>query len=322
MQITKTKSLFNEIFVKGIIQGLKTALWISKMMVPITFAVALLKWAGAIEFLGTALAPVLKHIGLSAEGALMFITTALSSLYSGIAVMATLNIDYRAATILAVMGLICHNMIIETVIQKKAGANSYLVVAVRIIGALFAAWGMNLLLPADYTGTLILPEIAAADNTLWGVIVEWFWQMVTLLPYMLVLILSLNVLQQILKTFDLVKYLTIPLRPLMKIFGLSKDSSFLWIILNTLGLAYGGAVLISSVKEKDVTAREASLLGTHASITHSVLEDTLLCMAIGVTMFWLVIPRFIICIVAVWGQRLYYYIKDRKKLKTECLPKI
>lgn len=317
----KTASLFKEIFVKGIVQGLKTTMWISKMMVPITFVVALLKWAGAIEFMGITLAPVLKHIGLSAEGALVFITTALSSLYSGIAVMATLNIDYRAATILAVMGLICHNLIIETVIQKKAGSNPYLVVVIRIAGAIFAAWAMNLILPANYTGTLIVPEIPPVDNTLSGVVVEWFWQMATLLPYMLVLILALNILQQILRTFDLVKFLTIPLRPFMKVFGLSKDSSFLWVILNTLGLAYGGAVLISSVKEKEITAREASLLGTHASITHSVLEDTLLCMAIGVTMFWLIIPRFLICIVAVWGQRLYYYIKDRKKLKVECAQK-
>ena len=319
--MTKTNLLLKEIFVKGIKQGLKTTLWISKMMIPITFVVALLKWAGAIEFIGTALAPVLKHIGLSAEGVLVFITTALSSIYSGIAVMATLNIEYRAVTILAVMGLICHNLIIETVIQKKAGSNPYLVVAIRIIGALFAAWSMNLILPVGYTGTLILPEIPPADNTLWGVVVEWFWQMATLLPYMLVLILSLNILQQILRTFDLVRILTIPLRPFMKVFGLSKDSSFLWIILNTLGLAYGGAVLISSVKEKEITAREASLLGTHASITHSVLEDTLLLLAIGVTMFWLVIPRFIISIVAVWSQRLYYYIKDRKINKTECHPK-
>ena len=307
-----TKSLFKEIIIKGVTQGLKTAWWISKMMIPITFAVALLKWVGAIEFLGKALAPVLNLIGLSAEGALVFITTALSSLYSGIALMATLNIDYRAATILAVMGLICHNMIIETIIQKKAGANAFLVVTLRVFSAIFAAWAMNFILPADYTGNLIVPEIPPAENTFLGVTVEWMWQMVTLLPYMLVLILSLNILQQILRTFDLVKLLIIPLKPFMKIFGLNKDSSFLWVILNTLGLAYGGAVLISSVKEKEITAREASLLGTHAAVTHSVLEDTLLCMAIGIGMFWLVVPRFILAIIAVWGQRLYYFLKDRK----------
>ncbi len=312
-----TANIFKEIIIKGVIQGLKTAWWISKMMIPITFAVALLKWVGAIEFLGEALAPVLNLIGLSAEGALVFITTALSSLYSGIALMATLDIDFRAATIIAVMGLICHNLIIETVIQRKAGANPFLVVILRVFSALFAAWMLNIILPANYTGNLIIAEIPAADNTFMGVVVEWGWQMITLLPYMLVLILSLNILQQILRTFNLVRLLVIPLKPFMKVFGLNKDSSFLWIILNTLGLAYGGAVLISSVKEKEITAREASLLGTHAAVTHSVLEDTLLCMAIGIGVFWLVVPRVVIAIVAVWAQRLFYYIRDRKTVEQQ-----
>lgn len=289
----------------GLTKGLRTALWMAKMMIPITLGMSLLKWGGAIDLLSEWLAPAFKFMGLTAEGVLVFITACLSNLYSAIAVIATLNIDYRSATILAVMGLICHNLIVETVIQRKAGSAAWYIVTLRITTAIVAAWTLNTILPVNYNGTLILETLNSNDTTIVAILRDWMWSMAKLLPMMFALIITLNVLQQILREFRLIHYLTIPLLPLMKVFGLSKNSSFLWIVLNTLGLAYGGAVLINEVQSQEISTPDAKLLNTHAAINHSLLEDTILFAAMGLSVFWLIVPRVVLAIVAVWGEKLY-----------------
>lgn len=299
----------------GIKAGIRTGWWISKMMLPITLGVAFLKWFGVIGYLTDWLSPLFKYIGLTGEGVLVFITSIFASLYGAIAVIATLDMDYRSVTILAVMGLLCHNLIIETVIQRKAGARAWPMVALRIGAAIFAAGVLNLILPMDYSGTLILDHIAAMPeaNSVGEVISGWALSMIQLLPFMFALILSLNILQHMLREFSLVEVLTRPVAPLMKLMGLPRETSLLWIVMNTLGLAYGGSVLIEEIGHGEIGKRSAKLLNTHIALTHSLVEDTFLFLAIGVGLFWLVVPRLLLSIVAVWVQRGYYEWSDRKR---------
>lgn len=281
------------------------------MMIPITLAVAFLKWAGVIAFLSDWLSPAFGYLGLGGEAVVVFVTNALSPLYSGIALIATLNLDYRSATILAVMGLICHNLIVETIIQRKAGSNAAFIVILRVGMALVAAVGLNHVLPADYTGRLIV-ESATAATSLGGILAEWGIGMLKLVPIMFGLIIALNVLQQILREFRLIDLLTIPVRPIVRLMGLGRESSFLWIVLNTLGLAYGGAVLIAEIETGEISPSEARLLNTHVAITHSLLEDTLIFVAIGLSAVWLIVPRVILSLCAVWGERLYNKMKHER----------
>lgn len=300
--------------IRGVKAGVRTGLWISRMMLPITLGVAMLKYLGVIGVMTEYLTPVFKYIGLTGEGVLVFLTSIFASLYAAIAVIATLDLDFRMVTILAVMGLICHNLIIETVIQRKAGADGVSMVVLRIVSALLAAGVLNLIIPADYTGNLVLSHITTSENAttmgemLWG----WGRSMLELLPMMFALILSLNILQQILREFGLIEKLTRPLSPLMKVMGLPTQTSFLWVVMNSLGLAYGGAVLIAEISSNEIPQRDAKLLNTHIALNHSTLEDTFLFLAIGMGLGWLLIPRLLLAIAAVWGQRLYYKLKDRR----------
>lgn len=277
-------------------------------MIPITFGVALLKWAGAIGWLSDWLSPAFLHIGLSGDAVVVFLTNALSPLYSGIALIATLDIDYRSATILAVMGLICHNMIVETLIQRRAGANGAFIAILRVGTALLAGFGLNALLPVHYSGSLIVDSQVAAVGFL-GIMEQWGMGMLKMVPLMLVLIVALNILQQLLREFKLIDMLTIPVQPIVAFFGLKRECSFLWIVLNSLGLAYGGAVLITEIENGDISRPSARLLNTHVAITHSLLEDTIIFAAMGLSLFWLIVPRLLLSFISVWGERLYNKIK-------------
>lgn len=297
-------------FVKGFQAGFKTWWWLLKIMLPITLGVTLLQWSGAISVVSGWLTPVFSHIGLTGEGVLVFITGCLASIYAAIGVMGTLALDYRSVVILAVMSLIAHNLIVESVIQRKAGGGAvWKFFVVRIAFALLAAAVMNRILPVGMTGTLLL-ESRAADTSFGGLMSEWAMTNLKLLPLMFGIIVSLNILQQLLREFRLIEYLTLPVAPLMSIFGLSRKSSFLWIVLNTLGLTYGGSVMISEVESGTLSRREAKLLNAHAAINHSLLEDTLLYVAIGIGVFWLIIPRVLLAIVWVWALRLKEWICD------------
>ncbi len=92
---------------------------------------------------------------------------------------------------------------------------------------------------------------------------------------------------------------------MLKAMGLPPSTSFLWIVANSLGLAYGSAVMLEEVNQGRITKKDADLLNYHIAISHSNLEDLLLFAAIGVSILWMLIPRLIIAIVVVWGRRFF-----------------
>lgn len=295
----------------------KTVFWILKLMLPITLLVACLNYVGAIEWLSFHLAPVFKFIGLSGEAVIVFLTGMLLNIYSAIAVIATLGFDFRSVTILAVMCLIAHNLIIETAIQKKAGASALYMVILRIAAAVFAGAILNLVLPVHMEGALILDHITPDGNPeSWGdVLAGWGISMGRLVLQMTLFIVGLNILQNILKEFGVINLLTYPLKPVMRMFGLPESTSFLWIVANCVGLAYGGALMVSEIEKGGIRPADAKLFNSHIALSHSLLEDTLLFATIGIGAFWLFVPRLLLSTIVVWGQRWVM----RKQLTPEAL---
>ncbi len=58
------------------------------------------------------------------------------------------------------------------------------------------------------------------------------------------------ILQSLLEEFKISYYLTKILKYPLMILGVPKDAAFLWIVANTLGLAYGAGILIHNVDNK------------------------------------------------------------------------
>jgi len=93
--------------------------------------------------------------------------------------------------------------------------------------------------------------------------------------------------------------------------GLHEGVSFSWIVANTLGLAYGSAVMIDQVENGHMTKYDADKLNHHIAVSHSQLEDPLLFVAIGLPFWWLVIPRVVLAIIVVWIRNIELLIKKR-----------
>jgi len=104
----------------------------------------------------------------------------------------------------------------------------------------------------------------------------------------------------LLEEFRIMDLLSRIFAPVMGFMGLSRNCSFLWLVANIIGLTYGGAVLIEQVEEGNLSLKEARMLNNHLAISHSLLEDTMVFVVIGVPLFWVTVPRIALAIVVVW----------------------
>ncbi len=288
-------------------QGTRTALWLLKITIPVSFAVFLLDYSGLLEIIAGWVAPLFKLIGLSGEASIVIITSIFTNIYSAIIVMTTLGTGQREGTILAVMCLIAHALIVETAIQRKTGSNPWRMVFTRLSASLIAAVVLNKFLPAEVAESHVTMISKSVEFV--PAFKEWFNAIAITTLKIVVLVNLLLILQKILSEFGLIKWILKPFIPLLRIMGLPSNTGFLWMVAYTLGLSYGGAIMISQSNEGHLSKEEADLLNHHIAVSHSQLEDTLLFAAMGYNIWILIFPRILIAIVYVWMRRLELYLR-------------
>lgn len=290
-------------------QGTKTAIWLLKLTIPVSFGVFLLDFFGILNVIAGWVAPLFKLIGLSGQASVVLITSFFTNIYSVIAVMTTLGIGYREGTILAVMCLISHALIVETAIQKRTGSTPWRIVVIRLSASFIAAWGLNLVLPAE-TAT-VAKNLIGETKSFSPALLKWITDMSITTVKIIILVNLLLILQKILNEFGLIQWILKPFTPLLRMMGLPANTGFLWMVAYTLGLSYGGAIMISESVEGKLSREDADLLNHHIAISHSQLEDPLLFVAIGYNMGILVLPRILLSIVYVWIRRFEIWVKSK-----------
>lgn len=292
----------------------KTTWWLLKIIIPISLLVSILQYTGVINLMAVYLTPLFSVIGLPGQSAIVFISSLFLSLYAPIAIMATLQLEMREITILALMCLITHNMFVETAIQKKTGSSYLIMFLLRVVMSFVGAALLNWLLPANL-GASMIKESAVVYTSLGDMLLHWMKSAGALALKITLIITGLMILQNILRDFKILDYLSATFAPLMKLFGLSERSSFMWFVAQILGLTYGAAVMIEEVESNSISKEEANLLNYHIAINHSMLEDTLLFVAIGVPVLWIMMPRIVLAFVVVWIVKYIHRSKSRKSAK-------
>lgn len=288
-------------------QGMKTAIWLLKLTIPVSFVVFLLDFFGILNVIAGWVAPLFKLIGLSGQASIVLITSFFTNIYSVIAVMTTLGIGHREGIILAVMCLISHAFIVETAIQKKTGSAPWRMVLTRLSASFIAAWMLNLILPTEaITASENVVRLAGDFNP---ALKLWLSDMLVTTLKIVILVNLLLIIQKILNEFGLIKWILMPFTPLLKVMGLPSSTGFLWVVANTLGLGYGGAIMISETEEGKLSREDADLLNHNIAISHSQLEDPLLFVAIGYPLGILIWPRILLAIAFVWLRRFEIWVK-------------
>ena len=261
-------------------------------------------------------------LDLPPVAALPLIVGMLTGIYGCIAVMAMLPLTIVQMTLVANFVLISHNLIQEGVIQGKSGLNPVRATLVRLTASIVTVMAISFFLKPDSAGPAPIGASVAAHPLLLIMLKSWFVAMLYLSFKIFVIIMVLMIILETMKSFNLIPHIVKILTPLLKTMGLDQRVGILWLTATVFGVAYGGAVIVEEAKEGYLTARELERLHFSIGINHSMVEDPALFLPLGLSAFWLWVPRLITAIIAVRLYDLYYKIKGMyKSPKSVPIPK-
>ena len=286
-----------------------TSIWLLKIILPISLVVRFLDYYGILAYIADLLNPAFVYLGLPGSTAIIFITSIFLPLYAPLAIITSMSLTLRELTILALMCQISHNLPVECAIQAKTGTSFWSMVTLRIFMSIMVAVILNLILPQDMGMPIFAQTNAAAMNSIGDVLILWLKSSLQIALLILVIVTTLNIVYKVLDEYHLIEKLTKIIAPVLKFFGLPTNTGFLWLIGYIVGLSYGGALMMEQMNEGKVTKSDAGLLNYHLAISHSIIEDNLLFVALGVSIWWILGVRFTAAAIVVWLRRLYLRLK-------------
>lgn len=135
----------------------------------------------------------------------------------------------------------------------------------------------------------VLQTLAFWNETAWGLIM--------LVLQMTAIIIPLMVFLEVLKELNILDKFTTMLGWTVKPFSMSPEAVFPILAGLLFGLVYGAGFIIQASKEGALSKRDLYLVSLFLVINHSMIEDTLLFVAIGAKGLVVIIFRFIASII-------------------------
>lgn len=245
---------------------------------------------------GTLLSPLMSWADLPGQAGIVWATAIFLQLYAAMLVLAALwtQLDLTAAqaTTLGAMILTAHALPVELRIVQKAGVKMRAMLCVRIGGALLIGALLAVIYKAG--GWLQTPATLhfapPPQESGWGA-----WAVSQTKNWILIyaVILALVVFIRILKATHAERVLTALLAPFLRRMGIGARATTTTLIGMTLGLSYGGALLIDESRRGDVNRRDMLCALTLLCLCHSVIEDTLATLLIGAHISGILFARII-----------------------------
>ncbi|WP_241905010.1 hypothetical protein [Shewanella sp. 10N.286.52.C2] len=246
---------------------------------------------GGLVLLGALLAPLMNFVGLPSEMGIVWATTLLTNIYTGIIIFINLDTSLSVAqiTILCSMMLLAHGLPIEASIAKKAGVSLWATLVIRIGGSFALAWLQHQFYRYSEQGQEAAVIVWQQESNQDIGYLAWFVGQLENLAMTFVVIAALMFVLKILKLTGFERLLIMLLQPLFKLIGIGKEAANLAIIGITLGLSLGGGLLINGAKKGTISRYEIFITIMMLNLLHSVIEDTLLIMLLGADfnmVFW------------------------------------
>ncbi|KEI69513.1 hypothetical protein [Endozoicomonas elysicola] len=291
------------LFFKQIFQdSIKVSWTLFRIMIPTILVLKVIEESGGIVYLSQVLSPVMSAVGLPSELGLVWATTLLVNIYSGLLVLINLDIELSVAqaSILGSMMLLAHSLPVEGAIARQAGVSLWATLLVRVGASLlfgfllyqfyaisgFSQQEVNMLWQQNGQG---------ADASLAG----WAMAQIKNLGMIYLILTSLLLVLRILKLLGIEALMAMALSPLLRFLGISREATNLTIVGVTLGLSYGGGLLIQEARNGRIQPRDIFCSIMLLNLLHSVIEDTLLILLIGADLSAILWGRMIFSILLV-----------------------
>lgn len=285
---------------------LKEAIFVSlslfRVMIPVVIFVKIFVELGGVKILAWCVGPAMKLIGLPAETALVWATSMLTTLSGGLLVLVDVSrnqpLSVEQMSILATLLLFSHSLPVEVRVAQKAGLRVGVSLVLRILGGFLLAWILhvfysrfNLLQqPSDFTWSTL-----SHDESLAG----WLKSQALALMLIQAMILGLLFLLKLLKLAGIERLMIVILRPILEMLGIRREAASLTIVGVTLGLSYGGGLLMNETRKGHLSKRDIFSSLSLLCLCHSIFDDSIMMLLAGADVSAVIWARVVFSFLAI-----------------------
>ncbi|MDO1581559.1 nucleoside recognition domain-containing protein [Rhizobium oryzicola] len=272
-----------------------------RITVPISILTEVLSRLGVIKAVAPIFAPVMNLVGLPPELGLAWLTGMLVGIWGAVPLIFALvpvsSLSTADVTVFSALILFAHGLPIEQKIIQQAGPGMVATTLLRIFGGLFYAFLLHHVLQA--TGWL-----SAQVNPTWIPIsatpdwLEYLKGLGETMLSMLVILLALSWGLAILKRVGVLDFIMKLASPILRLAGIRGEAGHLTAIGLLLGISYGAGLLIREAQSGKISPRQIFLACVFMGFAHSVIEDTLVVMAVGADAYGVLLGRLVFAVAA------------------------
>ena len=301
--------------VAGIKAGWRSFIWMCRIVIPVSFVVALLEWGGWLDRIDPLLNPLMGLLNLPPEAALPIISGMLVNIYAVLGMIAVLPFTAAQMTLIATFSLIAHNLIMEGIIQHRSGINVVKTTLIRVGGAVLTVLVVGRFF-GDTSGSIAVTAGGIGQLPFAHMLRNWAVDTGILLLKILGIVVLIMVILEVSRSLGWMDSINRAFRPVMKVFGLAERTTTMFVAGIVFGLLYGGAVIVEEAKrsgsQPGLTKADVEYLHISLGINHSMIEDPALFAVQGLNAFWLWVPRLVLAIAAVQSYRAVNYLRRRR----------
>jgi len=307
----------------GLKKGWSGLIWLIKILVPVSFATALMVHYQLLHHIDFLLQPMMTMIHLPASAAVVLVIGIFTGIYGTVAALSVMPFSMPQMILIAVFTLISHNLIQESLVQAKSGLRFSTAVLFRlgtsIVVTMICGWIMGV--DPGSSAPAGLSASRAVPGPLSVMLIDWAAGTAWLCLKIFCIIMPLMVVMELARRFHLIEAVTRITAPVLRVLGLDKSYAMLWMTAAVFGLAYGAAVIVEETKNRTHDPKAQTRLHLSIGVNHAMIEDPFLFLPLGLPALWLWVPRLVAAMAAVWlhmgfswARRFYAARAGHKKL--------
>ena len=268
-----------------------------KVMIPLIIVIKILTEFNLLRYFALPFEPLMGLAGLPPDLGIAWVTGIVVNNYSGVLVFLSLlpqlePLSVAQVTTFSLMLLLAHSLIAEGRIAQQCGVSFMAETIIRLVtavifGVLFSWFTKKF---GYFTETAVITlQAKMPPSTLWG----WALNEARNLASIFGIIYFVMLLQRMLKYFKISDFLGYLLSPFLRLLGMSPAAATTVVVGFCMGVLYGSGIIIKDARSGLLQPREIFAAVTLMSLAHALIEDTILVMLLGSTLWGVLVLRLV-----------------------------